>query len=1653
MKDNTNKSLDNFQNFLTFLKDDSDNLNAALIDSSGFSLHKKNIYNAIISLKELNKNIKLSSKEEELKKVLQTLDISTVDSLENAMLTSYYTPNHLIEGITESIKTYVDKTYLKPIEILEPSAGSGRFLSSLSTFFPSSNIDAIEKDIITHKVLDNNIKYINNPKLKGYNTAYENVNLKKKYDLIISNIPFGNHGVFDKHLELEDYAFYKNEIHNFFFVKASKQINPGGLIAFITTKSFSDNLQSEALRSHLMQEFNLITALRFDNKTFKDSKTSVVSDLIILQKPIETKKTLTLSEEDYISYDNLIYDENEYRINRYFNTNPEHVLGDLNIGTINHGLLSLTVERTTNFTPDILKEKVFNIIDKELNNKGIKNINNSFVSENIDNIETEEIAKTNHDNILEKYPNIIPGNIIKLTDAFFRADVNPYHNQFLAAIPLSLKTEEKQFFNDLLPIRESYKTLIHYQRSSDLDNFLKEQSNLNNLYDQFNFYYGPINLERNRKLIYKDADVDLIVSLERQITPEKNIYDKSDIFSINTFEVKTKHTVNTLEQAIVSSFNKYGKIEANYITEAINKPYETWVLEALKKELAYINPVITDQREVVGLELALKNKLLSGYVDTKIRFLNSPQINFASQLEPFLTRDFTEKNIFLLNDVKPLQLNIDEINPSLGEPWIPVHLFSKFGVEHFKSTSFNIKHIATIDKFVVKGSYTSFASDTYSVSEGKHVPASKIFQYALDHNVPTFTKTIYNSEGNEIKVVNQKLITAVQLKVDKLNKAFITWIKEQPDTEKHLEHLYNYNYNSFVKENFDATQLDFDVKGLTPYDHQKNAAWQLAINNGGILDHKVGFGKSLSMAMAINTRLNLNITKKELVVGFNANYKHLYNDIINFFPDKKVLLVTPKELVPSKLNSTLYNIANNQYDVVVTAHSCLMKFPKAPEASLKIYDDLIKEANATLLDDEIGTSDLRNITKKLENLTAKHDYFTSIIDARKTSNFLLFEDLGIDHITIDESHYFKNLSFTTSHSRVKGLGSQKEVQKTANLLSYVRSVQLLHKGDKGVTFASGTTISNSLVELYNIFRYLTPNHFDQLNLHSFDQWAKVFCRKSQQYEETVGGSIKMTERIRDFTKVPELAAMYNRITHYADDRTFKINKPKLENSLISIDAYKEQQEYFDLIKKFYETKNTTLLDRVENTINNKKAAGLISVNHGRKASLDMRLINSEKYGDHPDNKINVMITNAVSIYQKFNKEKGVQLIFSDIGTPGTKGFNLYQAIKDNLIIKGVPANEIAFIHSYKNTKALFKEVNNGNIRFLIGSTQKMGVGVNVQNKLVAMHHLDFPWRPTDLEQRNGRGDRQGNTLLPKYDNVINAYYYAKKGSIDAYTFNVLQIKQAFIRQIKDASITTRTIHEGNINDDGTMDLESYVAACSNNVDFTEKLKLERTLVSFQNRFAAFNKNKQNSNYKLKTLDKTIATRTERIALFKLDKKVVDKKIKKTAFPFEFNFVKFESAANFSHFLKANVKQRFKSQDLSDIGTFYNDFKLIIQRKNSEIPLDKDNYKLLVEIPSGYKIGYKNNVLVKKDEVAGMYLFNALDKLENIIDTQESFLKDEVNQKNNLEILINETFDDLDKMNDVVKDIKVLEDKISKSKNVDNDQEDKDKGKNKGGMKM
>ena len=772
----------------------------------------------------------------------------------------------------------------------------------------------------------------------------------------------------------------------------------------------------------------------------------------------------------------------------------------------------------------------------------------------------------------------------------------------------------------------------------------------------------------------------------------------------------------------------------------------------------------------------------------------------------------------------------------------------------------------------------------------------------------------------------------------------------------------------------------------------------LKLNGGGICDHEVGTGKTLIMCVAAYEMHRLGLAKKPLIIGLKANVHEIAETFRTAYPDARLLYPGKEDFTPENRVRIFNDIKNNNWDCVILTHDQFGKLPQSPQVQQEIFqaelDDLEESLEALeRYGDEVSKGMRSGLEKRKENLAAKLAKLEDDL-LRNKDDVVDFRQMGIDHIFVDESHNFKNLTFNTRHARVSGLGNPEGSQKAMNLLMALRDIQSRTGRDLGATFLSGTTVSNSLTELYLLFKYLRPRALERQGITCFDGWAAVFARKTTEFEFSVTNEIVQKERFRYFINVPELAAFYAEITDYRTAEDVGVRRPQLNTELVNIPMTPAQEAFIPKLVQFAENGDATLLGREPLNSREERAKMLIATNYSNKMSLDMRLIDLS-HGDEEGNKASVCAAKLSQFYHRYDTAKGTQFVFCDLSTYKPAEWNVYAEIKRKLIEDhGIPAHEIRFIQEATTDKArkdLFAAMNAGKVRILFGSTQKLGTGVNAQQRAVAVHHLDIPWRPSDLEQRNGRAQRKGNRVAEEYaDNTVHAFIYAVNRSLDAYKFNILQNKQMFIRQLKSRSLAARTIDEGAIDENNGINYAEYVALLSGNTDLLEKARLEKQIATLQSSRQAFLRSKGAARTRLKECTDGVATNERIIARIEQDRAYFDRvapadESGRRPNPLKLDGVESEDVKVLGKHLTELDRTLNTNDDYRQIGTLF-DFRLLVrsERVNKD-GLDLVVNKFMVEGPSGIKYSHNNGHLAADPKLACENFIKALGSMPKLIE--------------------------------------------------------------------
>ena len=1036
--------------------------------------------------------------------------------------------------------------------------------------------------------------------------------------------------------------------------------------------------------------------------------------------------------------------------------------------------------------------------------------------------------------------------------------------------PLDLGKEQREKIAAYIPVRDAYERLYAYEAEYH-DEGDAMRKDLNARYEAFVARYGNLNAKANVKLLMMDASGRDILALERA---ENGRFVKADIFDHPVaFAVNETTHVDTPEEALSASLNRYGGVNLDYM-ESLSDNSREELIDELKGRIFY-------------------NPLVGGY-EIKDRFIAGNVVDKAERIEAWMAEnphDEREREaLTALQEAAPRPITFDELDFNLGERWIPTGIYSAYASYLFDTNvrvgylenmddyavKCSVRNAKILDQFCVKGYYRSY-------------DGIALLKHALVNTVPDMTKSIGKDEnGHDIKVRDSEGIQLANAKIDEIRNGFSEWLEEQsPQFKERLTTMYNRKFNCFVRPKYDGSHQtfpDLNLKGLASrgirsvYPSQMDCVWMLKQNGGGICDHEVGTGKTLIMCIAAHEMKRLNLAHKPMIIGLKANVAEIAATYQAAYPNARILYASEKDFSTANRVRFFNNIKNNDYDCVIMSHDQFGKIPQSPEMQQRILQaelDTVEENLEVLRNQgkEISRGMLRGLEKRKINLSVKLESIAHAIKSR-TDDVVDFKQMGIDHIFVDESHQFKNLMFNTRHDRVAGLGNQDGSQKALNMLYAIRTIQERTGKDLGATFLSGTTISNSLTELYLLFKYLRPKELERQNINSFDAWAAIFAKKSTDFEFSVTNNIVQKERFRYFIKVPELAAFYSEITDYRTAEDVGVDRPDKNEVLHNIPPTPQQEEFIEKLMQFAKTGDATILGRAPLSETEAKAKMLIATDYARKMALDMRLIDPN-YDDHTDNKASHCARMIAEYYRKYDAQKGTQFVFSDLGTFQPGQWNVYSEIKRKLIEDyGIPSSEIRFIQECKNEKArkaVIDAMNEGKVRVIFGSTSMLGTGVNAQKRAVAVHHLDTPWRPSDLAQRDGRAVRKGNEIAKQFaENKVDVIIYAVEKSLDSYKFNLLHCKQTFISQLKSGAMGARTIDEGAMDEKSGMNFSEYMAILSGNTDLLDKARLEKKVAALESERKSFHKAKSGSAWKLEEYTKTLAHNNDCIVKMSAD---------------------------------------------------------------------------------------------------------------------------------------------------------------------------------------
>lgn len=1306
-------------------------------------------------------------------------------------LTAFYTPKVVIDAIYESLSNLG----FEKGNILEPSAGTGRFIGNLPEEMKESNFYGVELDSISGQIAKE--LYPNaNIQIKGFEETSFSNNL---FDVAIGNIPFGEFKVADREYERNNFL-----IHDYFFAKTLDKVRDGGIIAFITSSGTMDK-KSEDVRRYISERAEFLGAIRLPNTTFKGvAGTEVTSDIIFLKK----RDRLLKIDEDWIKLDKdakgLIY-------NKYFVDNPQMVIGTMEEIPSRFGTSLACIENKDISLEEGLK-------------KAIKNIQGRYEKAQINDDLGEETIPA--DDSVKNY-------------SFALVDDEIYFRENSIMQRISLNQKDKDKVKEYLRLNESLRKVITYQREDYSDEEIKkEQENLNKFYDDFNSKHGRLNSKTNKKLFREDANFSLISTLEK-LDKEGNFIGKSDIFNKRTIKkaVIIDHTDRAID-ALVLSISQKGKINFDYMEELTGKTRDK-LIEELKGEI-FLNLDSFEPNDMNPFKSAKElgdfsrpyvsaDEYLSGNIRDKIEVVDSYIKNIERELEKeensadgeVLEEELKELDFqkAKLMEVMPKALDASEITVRMGATWIPEQDYKKFMFDLLKTSvssrwNIDIKYSDFTGEYRVEGKSSDRDNDLASFTYGTNrVNAYKLIEDTLNLRDTKVFDQVEDSDGKKKSVLNQKETMLARSKQEMIKEEFKSWIFDDVERRNRLVEDYNERFNSIRQREYDGSNLTFE--GMNPEielrAHQKDAIARGLFGGNTLLAHEVGAGKTFEMIGIAMESKRLGMSNKSMFVVPNHIVEQFGREFNELYPGANVLCATEKDFTPDRRKRFCSRIATGSFDAVIIGHSQFEKIPISKERQEYELQGQIDEI-IDYIDEYKRERDQRFTVKQLEKTKKKLETKLEKLNADyKKDDVVTFEELGVDKLFVDEAHAYKNLYLFSKMRNVAGITST-DSQKSSDMLMKCRYMDEI-TNNKGLVFATGTPVSNSMAELYTMQRYLQYDELKKMKLQHFDSWASTFGETITAIElNPEGNGYRSKTRFAKFYNLPELM---NTVKGFMDIKTadvLNLPTPIAHYETIKTKPTEEQKE---ILETFSERADKVRDKQVDSSVDNM----LLITNDGKKMALDQRLINP-LLPDDPDSKVNTCIKNVFSIWDKYKDKKSAQLIFCDMSTPSSD-FNIYDDIKTKLIDMGVPENEIEFIHKAKNNMekdAIFDKVRKGEIRVLLGSTQKMGAGTNAQDKLIAIHDLDIPWRPADLSQRAGRIVRQGNE-----NKEVHIFRYVTENTFDAYLFQTLENKQKYISQIMTSKTPVRVAEDV---DEATLNYAEIKALATGNPLIKEKMDLD-----------------------------------------------------------------------------------------------------------------------------------------------------------------------------------------------------------------------------------
>ena len=1257
-------------------------------------------------------------------------------SARESTLTAFYTPPEVITAIYKAM----EQMGFKEGNLLEPSCGIGNFIGMLPDTMQDSKIYGVELDTISAGIAQQLYQ-----KTTIAAQGFEETNLPDSFfDGVVGNVPFGDFKVSDKR-----YDKHKFLIHDYFFAKSLDKLRPGGVMALVTSKGTMDK-ETLAVRKYIAQRAELLGAIRLPNNTFKgNAGTEVVSDILILQK----RDRLIDIEPDWVHLDT---DENGIKMNSYFVQHPEMILGEMKMVSGRFGMEATCVPYEKADLAAQLDEAVANIHG--------------------------EITEYEAEEELEEEDNSIPADPTVRNFSYTMVDDKIYYRENSRMTPVEVSATAENRIKGMIAIRNSVRTLIELQTEDYPDSEIKaEQERLNRLYDTFSGKYGLINSRANTSAFSQDSSFSLLSALEI-IGEDRELERKADMFSKRTIKPHTPVTsVDTASEALAVSLGEKATIDMDYMMELSGKS-ENEIFEDLKGVI-FLNPLY-EYGNSYEPKYLMADEYLSGNVREKLRIAKN-----SAELYP---EDY-KVNVEALQKVQPKDLAASEISVRLGATWLPpddVQDFIFHLLETPRYAQWNIKvHFSPFtSEWNIEGkSYDKGNVRAYNTYGTSRINAYKIIEETLNLKDVRIFDYIEDGEGKKKAVLNKKETAIAQSKQEMIKQEFQDWIWSDPERRERLCKSYNEKFNSVRPREYDGSHIIFN--GMNPEielrEHQKNAVAHILYGGNTLLAHAVGAGKTFEMVAAAQESKRLGLCNKSLFVVPNHLTEQWAAEYLQLYPAANILVATKKDFETKNRKKFCGRIATGDYDAVIIGHSQFEKIPMSIERQRAILEQQLEEITGGIAELKRNRGEnfsIKQLEKSKKSIRQKLD---KLNDQTKKDDVVTFEELGVDRLFVDESHYYKNLYLYTKMRNVGGI-AQTEAQKSSDLFMKCRYLDEI-TGGRGTVFATGTPISNSMVELYTIQRYLQYNTLVKNGLQHFDAWASTFGETITAVELTPEGTgYRAKTRFAKFYNLPELMAMFKEIADIKTADMLNLPVPEAKYHNIAVKPSEMQKE---MVASLAERAEQVRGGGVDSSVDNM----LKITNDGRKLALDQRMLN-DMLPDFEGSKINACVDNIYRIWKENADKKSAQLVFCDLSTPKNDGtFSVYNDIRKKLIEKGIPESEVKFIHEADTDmkkKELFQKTRKGEVRVLLGSTQKMGAGTNVQDKLIALHDVDCPWRPSDLEQRSGRIVRQGNE-----NPQVDIYRYVTEQTFDAYLYQLVEGKQKFASQIMTSKSPVRSAED------------------------------------------------------------------------------------------------------------------------------------------------------------------------------------------------------------------------------------------------------------------